>query len=976
VARPSRLSYPVASMTSMTFEPDPEQSKVLDHRRGVLLLTGGPGTGKSTVLRERFARLIEEGSDPERVALVVRTKHARAEARRALLQRLSRPLPGMKLLTVHGLANHVIGLRYEALGYQRPPEILSAPDQFSKVQELLAGEVPTEWPTYGTMLALRGFADEVRQLILRAQEALITPEEMVAKADASGLPRWRELASFYRRYLQVLDDMGMIDYAGLVNQAAAASGQGEPQFDHLLVDDYQEATFAAEALIVGLHVQSLVVAGDEGSHVFSFQGTTDVPLRRFLEQLPTAEHVSLGMAHRCDAPRYEAWSTPHSSEETAAVARELRRIHVEDGVPWAELAVIVRREGSHVGGLLRALDDARVPRTRPEGGLSLLAEPATFPFVLALRWLARPEDRDGLAESILTSELARLSPAAARGLVRAALAADQTPSASLQRADGLTPEEAAELRLLSTVLGEAEVLAGRSVLDAFSILWRKLPYARRLIAEGETSPDGARDLDAVLAFSEAVSRAGERSDSSVLAFLEVLEAGEDGPGPAELSEERRPDAVRVFTSHGSAGREFDTVIVVGATEGNFPSLSRPESMFDLAPLDGRLSQSHRNRFRLLDERRLFHVVASRARRRVVFTASDPHDETTVLTARSRFVSELGVAWAPAPGGPFAEPLSVAEAAASWRRGFADASRPPALRLAALRGLLAVGDSPARWWFGQDWTGTDRPLHEGIRVSFSKLDTLENCALQYVLSEELGLEGQAGYYAWVGHLVHRIIEDCESGFIHRTEEALVAAAEDRWQPAQFPSHAVSEAFRRVVTRKMLPTWLVMYGQTPALAGEIRFNFDFAGATVTGAIDRVGMITSGGSQITDYKTGKARGGPAEENLQLGIYYLAVSQADELGEYRPVKAVELAFLKENVSSRNFRVQLGMNSRAQHEFREKMGARLSGLIEQIRDLLRTEVYRPSPEAECRYCDFKTLCPLWPEGRELFPVAAEARHG
>ena len=123
----------------------------------------------------------------------------------------------------------------------------------------------------------------------------------------------------------------------------------------------------------------------------------------------------------------------------------------------------------------------------------------------------------------------------------------------------------------------------------------------------------------------------------------------------------------------------------------------------------------------------------------------------------------------------------------------------------------------------------------------------------MLSEELGLEGQAGYYAWVGHLVHRIIEDCESDLIPRTEAALVAAAEERWQPEQFPSHAVSEAFRRVVTGKMLPTWLVMYGQTPALAGEIRFGFDFAGATVTGAIDRVGRISSGGSQITDYKTG---------------------------------------------------------------------------------------------------------------------------
>jgi superfamily I DNA/RNA helicase/RecB family exonuclease len=954
----------------MTFEPDPEQSKALDQRRGVLLVTGGPGTGKTALLRERFARVIEEGGDPERVALVVRTKHARREALRVLSARLSRPLPGMKVMTVHGLANHVVGARYEELGYERPPEILPALDQFSRVRELLEGEEPGDWPAYGAMLGLRGFADEVRQLILRAQEALMTPEEMATKADALEHQGWRDLAAFYRRYLEVLHDIGVVDYAGLVNQAAAAAGQGEPLFDHVLVDDYQEGTFAEEALVLGLRVQSLVVAGDRGSHVFSFQGTTDVPLERFLAQLPTAEHVSLATAHRFHSPTYEAWSTTHTSEETAAVARELRRIHVEDGVRWGELAVVVRREGSHVGGLLRALDDAGVPRTTPEGGLSLLAEPAIFPFVLALRWLARPEDRDGLAESMLTSELARLSPATARGLVRAALAANEPPSAALERIEGLTPEEANELGVLRAVLAEAEALAERSVLDAFSVLWRRLPYSRRLVEAGPSTPEGAKDLDAVLALSEAVSRAGERTDSSVVAFLEVLEAGQEGPGLAELPEERRPDAVRVFTAHGSAGREFDTVIVVGATEGNFPSLSRPEPMFDLAGLDGRIPQSDRNRSRLWDERRLFHVVSTRARRRVLFTASDPHDEGTPLTARSRFVSELGVTWTRASRGPFSEPLSVAEAAGLWRRGFSDATKPPAVRLAALRGLLSLGDSPAQWWFQRGWTGTERPLHENIRVSFSKLDTLENCALQFVLSEELGLEGQAGYYAWVGHLVHRIIEDCESGLIPRTDEALAAAAEERWQPEQFPSYAVSEAFRRNVIRKVLPTWLLAYGQTPALAGEIRFSFEFEGATVTGAIDRVGVVGSGGSQITDYKTGKNRGGPAEDNLQLGIYYLAVNLADELAEHRPVKAVELAFLKEGIGKK-FTAQLAMNSQAQQEFGEKMAARLSGLIEQIRELLRTETYRPSPQAECRYCDFKPLCPLWPEGRELFPATA-----
>ena len=277
--------------------PDAEQERVLAHETGAMLVTGGPGTGKTAVLRERFARLLEAGADPERVALVVGSRRAHAEARDALLARFPGSLPELRVVTIHGLARHVVNARFRRLDYPEPPDLLPAGEQFALVQDLLSEQDPETWPAYGHMLGMRAFADQVRQFLSRAQEALLTPEDIRERAEKAGLSGWSELARFTREYLDVIDDKNVVDFAALLQRAAAVAGDGEPLLDHLLVDDHQDSTLAAEAIVEHLAVPSLVVAGDPDAHVFSFQGTTDVPIRRFTERFPGAKHVELRTSH-------------------------------------------------------------------------------------------------------------------------------------------------------------------------------------------------------------------------------------------------------------------------------------------------------------------------------------------------------------------------------------------------------------------------------------------------------------------------------------------------------------------------------------------------------------------------------------------------------------------------------------------------------------------------------------------------------
>lgn len=952
-----------------SFEPDAMQQRVLELDHGALLVSGSAGTGKTAVIRERFARLIEAGADPERVALVVGSRRARDEARGVLLERLGRALPELLVVTVHGLAFHVVGARFEQLGYSAPPTVLDSGRQFARVRELLAGEDPSAWPAYGSLLSLRGFADQVRQFVNRSQEALATSDEIDRRATSAGLGGWRELAAFLRQYLDVLAHAGEVDFAGLVAQAAAASGRGEAPFDHVLVDDFHDVTFATEQLLTELRASSLVVAGDPEQHVFAFQGATDEPVRRFVERNPGATEIALRTAHRPADVQVVAWRAPHISEEHAAVARELRRIHVEEGVAWGQLAVVVRREDAHTQGLRRALDDARIPRAAFESG-SPAEVPATRPFVLALRWIAGSiEQRAALIDPVLTSDLGRIPPAAARSLLRLVRAHGGRPSDALELRRHAPPEVAPALDALDATL-ERAAASRASVIDAFHVLWRELPYARELVERAEDEDRARLDLESVVAFSRQLSDFAAAGDASVDAFLLSLGVAEGGPGLAASEDEE--DAVHVLTAHATTGREFDTVVVVDVLEGDFPSLARPEPMFDLAALDAPLRRSDVNRARLADERRLFTMVCRRARRRVILSATDPHGDPAAVTLTSRFVDELGVNWEPAPASPFDEPVSIREAAAAWRRGLADPRAAAGERLACLDGLLALGEDPRRWWFQRDWTDEGVEIPDTLRLSYSRLSTLENCELQFVLSSQLGLDPGGGYQAWVGRTVHSIVEDCEKGELERTADAFERELDRRWEPARFPSTAISEAERHNAKSTLIPNWFARYAHPPATATEQSFSFPFDGAVIRGKIDRIGPGPDGGTRITDYKTGRSDSSPRPgESLQLGIYYLAVAECEDLATHRPVEAVELAFLGGKKSDPALDVKEWSLSRdGEEDYQARMRERVSGLISEIRRLEQERRYVASTKANCFFCRFQTLCARYPQGGAVFPLA------
>jgi PD-(D/E)XK nuclease superfamily len=416
----------------------------------------------------------------------------------------------------------------------------------------------------------------------------------------------------------------------------------------------------------------------------------------------------------------------------------------------------------------------------------------------------------------------------------------------------------------------------------------------------------------------------------------------------------------VLPVNAARGQEFDLVVVAGCLEGALPLTARPQGLFEAWRLDGDPGPVARANALLDGERRRFTLAASRARDRVVFTASrvDGRGEP------SRFLRELGLELPADPPAADATPLGSLEAAGALRRVAGDRDRPAAERLAAATNLAAIGGvDPATWWWRRDHTVDPEPIAaEGrLRTSYSRIGTYEDCHLRYFFGSVAGLDDRSSYQMAFGRLMHTIFELAAKGEIANQPEDLKAAYRQRFNPAWFPSRAIAYQYWRD-GMGMLELWHRSEAGDArrALRFEVGFEMEVGGHLVRGRIDRVDPGPDGGIVLLDYKTARypASDEEAERSLQLAIYYLAALRDPELAALGHPVEMQLVYPA--------RVQHGRFTRvSQHpgpDYATQVERRLLTLL----DGAAAESFDPDPHADCRMCAFKPICPMWPQGEEF----------
>ncbi|MET8948164.1 ATP-dependent DNA helicase [Streptomyces sp. NPDC004542] len=932
-------------------EPDPlrldaAQRAVVDHRAGPLLVLAGPGTGKTTTLVESVAARIARGGDPERILVLTFSRKAAVDLRDRMALRTG-AARAPRATTFHSYCYALVRAHQDTDLFVEPLRLLSGPEQDVTVRELLAGQPELErlgldhvrWPDeLRACLTTRGFADEVRAVLARSRELGLGPDALDAFARRIGRPDWQAAAAFLAEYLDVIDLQGVLDYAELVHRAVLLARRPETaarlaaRYDAVYVDEYQDTDPAQVRLLHALAGggRTLVAFGDPDQSIYAFRGADVNGILDFPQAFPRADGrpaavevlrtsrrsgATLLDATRLltqrmpltrlpadkvralrepapvrDSGRVEVYTYPTPGTELDNIADILRRAHLEDGVPWSDMAVLVRAGSRTIPMVRRALTAAGVPLDIDGDDLPLRHEPAVAPLLTALRAVATAEaaerpgqdperpgedpERPGetpcwldteTALTLLASPLAGMDTADLRRLGRALREEERAaghplppPSDELlaralaepERLVAHDPAYARGAQRLGALLRKArECLAGGGTAEeALWELWEGTPWPARLERAarrgGAAGRNADRDLDAVCALFATAARAEERTGGrGALNFLEEI-AAEDIAADTLTRRALRPDAVRLMTAHRSKGLQWHLVVVAGVQEGLWPDLRRRGSLLEADRIgrDG-LAEPLTPGALLAEERRLFYVAATRARERLVVTAVKAPAEDG--DRPSRFLTELGAEPQDVTGRP-RRPLSVAALVAELRATTVDPRASAGLREAAARRLarlaaladddgrpLVPSSHPYRWWGMFEPTESKVPLRnrdQPVVLSGSALDQLANtCALQWFLGREVKADAPATAAQGFGNVVHVLADEVASGRTPADLDVLMERLESVWNALAFDApwkSAQEKEHARVALERFLRWHVLDRTGRTPLASEHDFDVTLA------------------------------------------------------------------------------------------------------------------------------------------------------
>ena len=651
----------------------PAQRAAVEHPGGPLLVLGGAGTGKTTVLEERFAHLVQAGADPASLLVLCLSAPAATALRERLEDRLAGAYEELTVTTFHGFCARL--LRDEALEAGLDPFAtpVTAADRLAMLLERIDDLPLRHHDLRGNPSATLG---AIVQRVDRLKDELVSADDYAAWAAAlpGDRPREREFAELYRAHERLLAAAGTLDVGDLVLHSFRVLRAKQhvrarlaQRHRHVLVDELQDASFA-QGLLLRLLVAghgNVSAAADDDQAIHRFRGAATKNVHDFRAEWPAATVVRLEDSFRSGERILSAaravvepapdrigkelrgepggevafWRCASERAQAQAVAAEVERLIAREDVAPEDVCVLVRSVRGEGQAVAVAFEERAVPY-RLAGAAAFFQRAEVRDLLAWLRLLVDPGDAGAVVRALARPpvelraiDLARVTQIARRrkldmvAALGAALESPQIPPEARERISHFLKLQRSAASAIDSTRPDLYVHR----------LIERLGLRRQLLFAAST--EVVERLQNLARFAELATAYVRRTPQATgRDFARAIAAVAEAGLREEEADGEHPHGVRVMSMHSAKDLEFDHVYVLGLMGARIPGPRRrplepiPEALIkEAVPPDTKATH-------VAEMRRLLHVAMTRARRRLVL-AFPERSESGALQQPSPFAEE-------------------------------------------------------------------------------------------------------------------------------------------------------------------------------------------------------------------------------------------------------------------------------------------------------------------------------------------------